>query len=55
MVDLSNEASISNTKSVVTYSFRNCFASGNSIHVESWDVRFPCLDQEGDNQLEVSF
>lgn len=55
IVGLIEEVSLSTIPSSVTTAFRNRFASGNSIHVKRWDIRFPCLDRVEANQQEVHF
>lgn len=53
MVGLGNNASVEELKIVVTNVFKGRFSLNRGIHVEGWDVQFPCLDWVEAYQLET--
>lgn len=55
VVGISKDASVFNLKTLVTVTFNDRFALCNSIHMEKWEARFPCLHNEEVDHIEVPF
>lgn len=55
MVELSEDISVESFKSAIIEVFKRRFESNTSVHVETWDVKFPSLDQGESDMLEALF